>query len=126
MNHVTDAHIHIQPFHVMAAAVAETFWRGTPNRAELEGYAADPRALLGIKSMRSNVEAFLALPLRVGLKTPQLCNSATSQLGNSATPNERPTAKAPVPDLDAIGRLGVSLPDGGFLPWMFWELCLGR
>lgn len=43
---VTDAHIHIQPFHMMPAAIAATFWRGKPNRAELEGYAADPRKLL--------------------------------------------------------------------------------
>ena len=44
---VTDAHIHIQPYHMMPAAVADTFWKGKPNRAELEGYAADPGALLG-------------------------------------------------------------------------------
>lgn len=43
---VTDAHIHVQPFHMMPPAVAATFWKGKPNRAELEGYAADPRALL--------------------------------------------------------------------------------
>jgi predicted TIM-barrel fold metal-dependent hydrolase len=43
---ITDAHIHVQPFHMMPAAVAATFWSGKPNRAELEGYAADPRALL--------------------------------------------------------------------------------
>ena len=43
---VTDAHIHVQPFHMMPAAVAATFWKGKPNRAELEGYAADPRKLL--------------------------------------------------------------------------------
>jgi len=43
---VTDAHIHVQPFHMMPAAVAATFWKGKPNRAELENYAADPRALL--------------------------------------------------------------------------------
>ncbi len=43
---VTDAHVHIQPFHMMPPAVAETFWKGKPNRPELEGYAADPRALL--------------------------------------------------------------------------------
>jgi predicted TIM-barrel fold metal-dependent hydrolase len=43
---VTDAHIHVQPFHMMPAAVAATFWKGKTNRAELEGYAADPRALL--------------------------------------------------------------------------------
>ena len=44
--HITDAHIHVQPFHMMPAAVAATFWAGKPNRAELEGYAADPSALL--------------------------------------------------------------------------------
>ena len=44
---VTDAHIHVQPFHMMPPAVAATFWQGKSNRAELEGYAADPRALLG-------------------------------------------------------------------------------
>jgi uncharacterized protein len=43
---VTDAHIHVQPFHMMPAAIAATFWKGKPNRAELEGYAADPRKLL--------------------------------------------------------------------------------
>ena len=43
---VTDAHIHVQPFHMMPPAVAATFWTGKPNRAELEGYASDPRALL--------------------------------------------------------------------------------
>ena len=43
---VTDAHVHVQPFHMMPPAVAATFWQGKPNRAELEGYAADPRALL--------------------------------------------------------------------------------
>ena len=43
---VTDAHIHIQPFHMMPPPIAETFWKGKPNRAELEGYAADPRKLL--------------------------------------------------------------------------------
>lgn len=45
---VTDAHIHIQPFHMMPPAVAATFWKGKPNRAELEGYAADPRKLLAL------------------------------------------------------------------------------
>jgi predicted TIM-barrel fold metal-dependent hydrolase len=44
--HVTDAHIHIQPFHQMPPAVAETFWKGKGNRAELEAMAADPRTLL--------------------------------------------------------------------------------
>src|SRR5262249_32600745 len=43
---ITDAHIHVQPFHMMPAAVAATFWKGKDNRSELEGYAADPRKLL--------------------------------------------------------------------------------
>ena len=43
---VTDAHVHIQPFHQMPPPIAETFWKGKRNRAELEGYAADPGTLL--------------------------------------------------------------------------------
>lgn len=43
---ITDAHIHIQPFHMMPPSIAATFWRGKPNREELEGFAADPRKLL--------------------------------------------------------------------------------
>jgi len=43
---ITDAHIHIQPFHQMPPPIAATFWTGKGNRAELEGYAADPRRLL--------------------------------------------------------------------------------
>jgi hypothetical protein len=43
---ITDAHIHVQPFHMMPPPVAATFWKGKPNRAELQSYAADPRALL--------------------------------------------------------------------------------
>ena len=43
---VTDAHIHIQPFHMMPPPIAAAFWTRKPNRAELEGYAADPRKLL--------------------------------------------------------------------------------
>ena len=43
---ITDAHIHIQPFHMMPPAIAATFWKGKPNREELEGLAADPRKLL--------------------------------------------------------------------------------
>ncbi|HYT75713.1 MAG TPA: amidohydrolase family protein [Vicinamibacterales bacterium] len=43
---VTDAHVHVQPFHMMPPAVAAMFWKGKTNRAELEGYASDPRALL--------------------------------------------------------------------------------
>ena len=43
---ITDSHIHIQPFHMMPPPIAATFWRGKPNREELEGYSADPRKLL--------------------------------------------------------------------------------
>ena len=43
---ITDAHIHIQPFHMMPPPVAATFWKGKPNRAELEAFAADPARLL--------------------------------------------------------------------------------
>jgi predicted TIM-barrel fold metal-dependent hydrolase len=43
---ITDAHIHVQPFHMMPPPVAAVFWKGKTNRAELEGYAADPRRLL--------------------------------------------------------------------------------
>src|SRR5262245_7587148 len=43
---ITDAHIHVQPFDMMPPAIAATFWHGKPNRAELEGYTADPRRLL--------------------------------------------------------------------------------
>src|SRR6188474_2395765 len=43
---VTDAHIHIQPFHMMKPDVQCTFWEKKPNRAELESFAADPRKLL--------------------------------------------------------------------------------
>jgi predicted TIM-barrel fold metal-dependent hydrolase len=43
---ITDAHIHVQPFHQMPPPIAETFWKGKANREELEGYAADPRKLL--------------------------------------------------------------------------------
>jgi uncharacterized protein len=43
---ITDAHIHVQPFEMMPPPIAETFWKGKGNRAELEGYAADPRTLL--------------------------------------------------------------------------------
>src|SRR5688572_9452651 len=46
MYQITDAHIHIQPFHMMPPAIAAMFWTGKSNRAELEGYAADPRQLL--------------------------------------------------------------------------------
>ena len=43
---VTDAHIHIQPFHMMKPDVQRTFWEKKPNREELESLAADPAKLL--------------------------------------------------------------------------------
>jgi predicted TIM-barrel fold metal-dependent hydrolase len=43
---ITDAHIHIQPFHQMPPHIAATFWKGKANREELEGYTTDPRKLL--------------------------------------------------------------------------------
>jgi predicted TIM-barrel fold metal-dependent hydrolase len=43
---VIDAHIHIQPFHMMLPDVQRTFWQNKHDRAELEGYALDARKLL--------------------------------------------------------------------------------
>lgn len=43
---VIDAHIHIQPFHMMKPDVQATFWQKKTNRAELESLAADPGKLL--------------------------------------------------------------------------------
>ena len=43
---IIDAHIHIQPFHMMKPDVQRTFWMKKPNRAELEGYAESPAKLL--------------------------------------------------------------------------------
>ena len=43
---VFDAHIHIQPFHMMRPDVQRTFWHNKPNRAELESFAEDPAKLL--------------------------------------------------------------------------------
>ena len=43
---VIDAHIHIQPFHMMRPDVQQTFWHKKPNRAELESFAGDPAKLL--------------------------------------------------------------------------------
>jgi hypothetical protein len=43
---VIDAHIHIQPFHMMKPDVQRTFWEKKPNRTELESFAADPAKLL--------------------------------------------------------------------------------
>ena len=37
---VIDAHIHIQPFHMMKPDVQATFWQKKANRAELESFAA--------------------------------------------------------------------------------------
>lgn len=42
---VIDAHIHIQPFHMMKPGVQATFWH-RKDRAFFEAFAADPRALL--------------------------------------------------------------------------------
>ena len=42
---VIDAHIHIQPFHMMKPDVQSTFWQ-KKNRAEFEALAEDPRRLL--------------------------------------------------------------------------------
>ena len=47
MSHrVFDAHIHIQPFHMMKPDVQRTFWMKKDNRAELEALADDPGKLL--------------------------------------------------------------------------------
>ncbi len=43
---VIDAHIHIQPFHMLKPDVARTFWHKKGNRAELEALAQDPSKLL--------------------------------------------------------------------------------
>jgi len=43
---VIDAHIHVQPFHMMKPDVQHTFWQKKANRAELEALAADPANLL--------------------------------------------------------------------------------
>jgi predicted TIM-barrel fold metal-dependent hydrolase len=43
---VIDAHIHIQPFHMMRPDVQRTFWQKKNNREELEAFAADPAKLL--------------------------------------------------------------------------------
>ena len=46
MHPVIDAHIHIQPFHMMKPDVQRTFWHKKEIRAEIESYAADPVKLL--------------------------------------------------------------------------------
>jgi uncharacterized protein len=43
---IFDAHIHVQPFHMMKPDVQRTFWHNKPNRAELEALAEDPGKLL--------------------------------------------------------------------------------
>lgn len=43
---VIDAHIHIQPFHMMKPDVQRTFWQKKTNRPELEALAEDPARLL--------------------------------------------------------------------------------
>jgi predicted TIM-barrel fold metal-dependent hydrolase len=46
MPRIIDAHIHIQPFHMMKPDVQRTFWLKKENRAELEGFAEAPAKLL--------------------------------------------------------------------------------
>jgi predicted TIM-barrel fold metal-dependent hydrolase len=46
MHPVIDAHIHIQPFHMMKPDVQRTFWHKKEIRTEIESYAADPAKLL--------------------------------------------------------------------------------
>ena len=46
MHSVIDAHIHIQPFHMLKPEVQATFWHRKNNRAELESFAADASKLL--------------------------------------------------------------------------------
>jgi hypothetical protein len=46
MQRVIDAHIRIQPFHMMKPEVQRTFWQKKPNRQELEGFADDASKLL--------------------------------------------------------------------------------
>ncbi len=43
---IIDAHIHIQPFHMLKPDVQRTFWHRKDNRAELEAFAADSAKLL--------------------------------------------------------------------------------
>ncbi|MBA3296018.1 MAG: hypothetical protein H0U19_03720, partial [Acidobacteria bacterium] len=43
---VIDAHIHIQPFHMMKPDVQRAFWQNKGNRAELEALAEEPSKLL--------------------------------------------------------------------------------
>jgi predicted TIM-barrel fold metal-dependent hydrolase len=43
---VIDAHIHIQPFHMMLPDVQRTFWHKKSDRGQLESYALDPHKLL--------------------------------------------------------------------------------
>jgi uncharacterized protein len=43
---VFDAHIHIQPFHMLNPDVQRTFWQNKANRTELESMAEDPARLL--------------------------------------------------------------------------------
>ena len=84
---VTDAHIHIQPFEMMPPAVAATFWKGKENRAELEGYAADPRRLLA--RMDEDQVA------RVGLTPSRVPSVRSLQYGTHRRPTRRPPPPAP-------------------------------
>lgn len=46
MFQIIDAHIHIQPFHMMKPDVQRTFWHNKPDRVALEALAEDPAKLL--------------------------------------------------------------------------------
>jgi hypothetical protein len=56
---VIDAHIHVQPFHMLRPEARRVFFHNKPNADELEALAADPRRLLALMD-RDGVE-------RVGL-----------------------------------------------------------
>ncbi len=56
---VIDAHIHVQPFHMLCPEARRVFFHNKPNADELEALAADPRRLLALMD-RDGVE-------RVGL-----------------------------------------------------------
>jgi predicted TIM-barrel fold metal-dependent hydrolase len=45
---VIDAHIHVQPFHMLRPEARRTFFLNKPNAAELEALAGDPARLLAL------------------------------------------------------------------------------
>ena len=48
MRPVIDAHIHVQPFHMLRPAAREVFWRRKVDAAVLEALADDPARLLAV------------------------------------------------------------------------------